>query len=129
MINDLKTRYESVIEFILSDLPQVNWNSSKEIVKYLNETLDIDVKDAKIKTVAGLLQCYDENSYEFNVISGLTYYLKLKYTLKNYIGCILRHETNGIVALRLEDGEWKMPNKQPLPIAPEINECIIARYS
>lgn len=128
-IEELKQTYEAVIKFILKELPDVNWNSPKETVRYFSETLDIPIPNAKIKTIANLMACYDEHSYEFEVISGLTYYLKLKYSLKNHIGAILRHEVNGIVTLRLHDGEWTLPNKQPVSLSPEITACILARHN
>jgi len=127
-IKSLKDEYESSIEFILSELPaKVNWSSSKQIKLYFENALDIKLESVKISHILSHLDEFPHDSPGFDLINGLVLYLKQKYTLKNYLDCILFHQINGRVHLRFFGGRWVLPNRQPIPTAPEITACVIAR--
>lgn len=125
-VQELKASYEESIEFILSELPAINWNSSQQAKKYFKEHLDITLENVKIDHVLSHLESVSHDSPAFDVINGFVLYLKQKFTLKNYIDCICRHQINGRVTLRLFGGRWVLPNRQPVSSNPEITECVIA---
>lgn len=124
MIKDLKERYEDTKKWILGELPKINWDSQKQIKSLFSETLEITLENVTIEHVQELLGRYDHDSEEFDLVNGLILYLKTKYTLNNYINCVLKHNENGRVYLRHEQGEWVLPNKRPLSGSPEIKECV-----
>lgn len=131
-IEDLKKDYEATMEFILEELPPVNWNSRVEAKAYFSDEYGIALYSLRLQDLSDTIsqlgpfgygrgdieQCKDE-------LNGLLEYLKLKYTTHNYLDCILRHHKQGKVYLRSVDGIWKLPNKQPVPQCPELTRCII----
>ena len=91
----------------------------------------IDLHSLKIKVLESKLEEMEDYNYPEGATEELTMFvewMKLKYTIKNYLDCIMRHEEeNGKVYLRDVDGTLMMPNKQPLPYSPDITKAIIAR--
>ena len=130
-INELKLDYENTLEFITSELPEVNWNSRVETKSYFSDEYNVAINSLKIAELRDTISRLDEQEYFEgdrdrckDELTGLLELLKLKYTLHNYLDCILRHHTEGRVYLRNIDGEWKMPNKQPISTNPELTRCI-----
>lgn len=126
-IEALKTTYNESIKFILDELPDLNWDSAKQVQNYFRDYFDIKLENVKIAHVLSHLESVSHDSPAFDVINGFVLYLKQKFTLKNYIDCIIRHNINGRVNLRHFGGRWVLPNRQPLSLNPEITECIIAQ--
>jgi hypothetical protein len=125
-IKDLKERYEENLKWIAEEIPAViNFDSPKQIKSLLEERLDITMESVKISLLEAYREEQDHDSEAYDLLNGLVLYLKQKFTLANYINCILKHEENGRVYLRHERGEWVLPNKRPLSESPEIKECII----
>ena len=112
--------YESTIDFILEDLPKINWNSPKQIVAMLEKELGVSVRNAKIQTIAS---CIDEADDRYEMIQGIVYFLKLKFCIKNYLNPIIK--ADGLITLRKEGSVYLMPNKQPLPYSGEVWDCLI----
>jgi hypothetical protein len=129
MIDELKERYEENLKFIAEGLPcGVNFNSPKQIREVLGKRLDITAENVKIEALETYRDLYDHDSEAFDLLNGIVLYLKQKYSLTNYINCILKHNENGRVNLRHERGEWLLPNKRPLTESPEIRECVTASH-
>jgi hypothetical protein len=129
LVKELKERYEENLKWIADEIPAViNFNSPKQIKSLMEERLDMIVDSVTIQAVEGYRDLYDHDSEAFDLCNGILLYLRCKYTLSNYINCILKHEENGRVYLRQERGEWLLPNKRPLTESPEIKECITASY-
>jgi hypothetical protein len=126
-VETLKTVYELNLEFILEELPEINWDSAKQVKKYFSENFDIKLENVKIDHVLSHLEEHTHDSPAFDVINGFVLYLRSKFTLKNYIGCIERHAVDGKVTLRSFGGSWVLPNRRPISLNPEIEECVIAR--
>lgn len=125
MIVALKDRYEKNIAFLKTQLPDVNWNSRVATRRFFEEKLGIFLENVTISHLETYLALLDHDSTDFDVINGLVLYLKQKYTISNYLDCILRHHENGRVNLRHHEGAWVLPNKRPLTTSPEIQECIV----
>jgi hypothetical protein len=129
MVKDLKERYEENLKFIESELPSdCEWNRPKEVIAWMKNNFDIQLESVKIAHVLSYLEKFDHDSVAFDVINGYVLYLKTKYTLANYINCIIKHEQSGRVYLRHEQGEWVLPNKRPTSESPEIRECIVGTH-
>jgi hypothetical protein len=122
-VHDLRAHYTATMIFIGKELSPVNLDSKASILEFCNNELDIHPDNIQIKHLDTFLQQFDHDSTQFNAFYGVLSYLKLKYSIKNYIDCIIRHEVGGIVTLRIMDGEVRMPNRQPLSGNPEINQC------
>lgn len=123
-IKSLKDTYQESMAFLKSELPNINLNSPKQIKKMLKETLDITTENVTISNLKNFREKYDHDSEEFDLLNGLVLYLQQKYTLTNYIDCIIKHEEGGRVYLRLEGEAWMLPNKRPLSESPEIKACV-----
>jgi hypothetical protein len=123
MVQRLRRIYTENMIFIGKELYPVNLDSNKSILTFCNEELDIYPENAKIWHLETFLPRFDHDSSQFNAFYGILSYLKLKYSIKNYIDCIIRHEVKGRVTLRFIDGQVRMPNRQPMSGNPEINEC------
>lgn len=123
-VKALKDSYEDNVKFVLEELPDINWNSNAQVKKYFKETFEICLENVTINHILSQLEVLEHDSAAFDTINGFALYLKQKYTLKNYIDCILRHEENGRVYLRQFKGRWVLPNRQPVSLNPEITECI-----
>lgn len=121
----LKEDYEGAMSYIEEGLPNINFNSRKEVLNFFEKTFKIKLQTTRIKELSQYLAAYKEDSIENEMITGIVYYFKMKYTLKNYIDCILRHEKGGRVELRNFLGKISLPNRQPLPYSKEIQAAII----
>lgn len=124
-IKELKERYEATKQLISEMMSPINLEKPSEIKQFFENELDIKLDNARITTIQEYMGNYDHDSMQYDAINGVVMYLKIKYSLKNYINCILKHEENGRVYLRQVNGTWMMPNKQPLSRNPEITECIL----
>jgi hypothetical protein len=122
-VQSLRKLYTENMIFIGKELYPVNLDSNKSILAFCNEELDIYPENVKIWHLETFLSQFDHDSTQFNAFYGILSYLKLKYSIKNYIDCIIRHEVQGRVALRFIDGQVRMPNRQPMSGNPEINQC------
>jgi hypothetical protein len=120
----LKENYEASASFLLSNLPDINYNSPKEIIDYIDNKYGVKITNARIVTIKALAERYLEEDPSREILEELVAYLKLKFTLKNYINCILSHEKCGKVELRLVGERLSMPNKQPLSHNEELNAAI-----
>lgn len=121
----LKEEYELNLKFIKENLPPINWNSPKQIKALFMQALEISLKNVTISHVQSFMDRYDHDSAEFDLINGAVLYLKTKFTLNNYINCIVKHNDSGRIYLRKERGAWLLPNKRPLSTSPEIQQCEI----
>ena len=124
-LRQLKEHYEAAIESIKEQLPNINLNSKKELLNFFEKNLNIHLQTSRIKEIEACLSSYTHDQEEYYILLGVTYYFKLKYSLKNYINWVLKNESNGIIYLRHWWGDWVLGNKQPLPGSPEILECVI----
>lgn len=123
-VRTLREQYVDQMAFIASMLPALEWNSPKKVLDYFNNVLDLPIQSVKIEHLSGFLTQMDHDSFEFDVLNGYIMYLKLKWAIMNYLDCIVRHNINGRVNLRLHQGKWVLPNKRPLSGSPEIIECM-----
>jgi hypothetical protein len=122
-VREVRSLYMATLAFITEELSPLDLNSNAQILLFCNEQLDIFPDNAKIKHLETFLINFDHDTTQFNAFYGILSYLKLKYSIKNYIDCIIRHEVNGRVVLRIMNGEYRMPNRQPLSANPEIVAC------
>lgn len=125
----LKESYEECQKQLLEELPEINYNSRKQIVELLQKKLGVEIEDSKIQTIENITQEFDYGTEERYFIELLVVYLKNKFTLKNYINCIIRHEFNGVVHLRWDHGGLYMPNHQALSYNTEITDAILEQSS
>jgi hypothetical protein len=127
-VRDLKFCYEQTIESLLADLPGINWNSRLEVKDYFKYEHGIKIDSLQIGYLEARLSLYKANcgtTPASEIMASLIEYLKLKYTIKNYLDCILNHaDENGKVPLRVVEGCYVMPNRQPLPEAQAILDCL-----
>jgi len=129
LVKDLKERYEENLKWIEEEIgADINLNSQKQLKAFLEERLDIVAESVKITVLESYRDQYDHDSEEYDLMNGLVLYFKAKYTINNYINCILKHEENGRVYLRWWAGNWVLPNKRPLSESPEIKECMIRTH-
>lgn len=124
-IRALKVDYEEQIICILELLPDLNWYSRLEVKNYFLEEYGLTLPDVKISTLRSFRENLDHDCDLYSDLTGLIELYTRRYTLKNYIDCILRHEDMGIVPLRAVNGELRLPNKQPIPNCPDLTECIV----
>ena len=124
-IQGLKETYTDAMSIIKDGLPDINLNSTKNIINFFEKTFRIQLSSIRIKEIARYLSAYKEDSEEHEIITGIVYYFKMKYLLKNYIDSVLRHEKQGVVELRRYMGRLALPNRQPLPYSHEVIDCII----
>jgi len=120
-IRKLRNDYKQTEEFLLSELPDINWNSRLEILNLFEYEYGIIISSLRISYLENIETSNEETR---EIIETYLKLLKIKYETKNYIDCILRHEADGIVYLRKHHDKIVMPNKQPLPYSPNILECI-----
>lgn len=121
----LKQDYEGAMDYIKEGLPNINFNSRKEVLNFFEKTFRINLKTLQIKELSRYIAAYKEDSVEHEMIRGIVYYFKMKYTLKNYVDCIIRHEKEGIIELRNYMGTLCFPNRQPLPYSQEVQAAIL----
>jgi hypothetical protein len=125
LIEELKQRYEEHIQVTADMLPKVNWNSTQDIKRAFKEYLSVELNSAKISDIEPLIERFDHDSEEFDFINGVTMLLRLKYTVANYLNCVIRHEENGKINLRYYNGKICFPNRRPLSHNEEFNQCIM----
>ncbi len=133
-IKELQDNYILTKEFILTTLPDINWDSRLEVYDYFIKEHNIGLQSLKISELKDILEAYNENDVYFEfaqeideakeVLEGFITYLKTKYEIRNYTQCILRHQVDGRIFLREIDGKLLMPNKQPLVYSQNIIDCI-----
>ena len=127
-IKKLREEYQTNLDFLRDQLPEgLNLESPEKIKKYFRDSLEINLQNVKISYISKLLDHFDTDSQEYDFINGLVLYLKLRFTIRNYLDCILRHQNHGRVNLRLMAGQWVMPNRQPISSSPEIIACETGR--
>jgi hypothetical protein len=120
----LKSVYECSMDFLMDEMPDINWNSAQQIKVYFHETYRLMLENVKITTFSDLAEQFPEGSTQKDLLTRITMYLRLKFSVKNYLDCILRHEVDGLVYLRDVNGVWRLPNKQPLSYNEEISNTI-----
>lgn len=126
-IGVLRNLYLSTKKIIEKDLPNINWQSAKQIKMFFSEYFGIKIPNATISTISKHLCHFQENTEDYYLIQGIVEYLRLRYFIKNYLDCILRHHKNGKVYLRLHQEQWVMPNKQPIPNADALQGCMTSK--
>lgn len=127
-VKSLKDDYNENMRLIKEFLPEeVNWDSPKKVKEFITEVLDIPLENVRIDTLAGVMETLDHDSESFDIINGYTMYLRQKYSISNYLDCILRHHESGRVYLRHHEGQWVLPNRRPLSGSPEIIACETGR--
>lgn len=125
-IYQLERDYEDTIDCILELLPDVNWNSQLETRQYFLDEFNILLENQRIETLKDLRTKFNDQEEEYELLSGLIELKKVQSIKRNYIDCIIRHSNiDGVVYLREYNGEWVLPNRQPLPYCEAITECII----
>jgi hypothetical protein len=115
------------MDFLLAELPDLNWDSRVEVKDYLHSEHKFFVESIKLSELISLTHIVNEETELKNVLTLFVEYLKLKYLKRNYIDCILRHEVDGRVYLRMINGQYMMPNKRPYPYSTHIIDCIISQ--
>jgi hypothetical protein len=128
-IMQLRETYLEQLEWVESELSDINWNSIKQVKEYFLLYFDIKLENVKIEHVLAHLESHDHDSPAFDALNGFVLYLKYKFTLKNYIYCIIKHEKEGRVYLRLFEGNWVLPNRRPPSLNPELIECVVKTYT
>lgn len=124
-LRQLKEHYEQASEVIKDQLPHINLNSQKQVIDFFEKNLNIHLQTARIKEIEKHLQHFSHDQEEYYTLLGVSYFFKIKYSLKNYINYVLKNEVDGIIVLQHWWGEWTLKNKQPLPKSPEVLECVI----
>lgn len=125
-IKELKARYEESMQITLDMLPEnIDWTKEKDVIDYFNNVLDIELHTIQTAEIEGHLELQEENTDSWEVVYGLTAYLKLKYTVINYLNCVLKHQICGVVNLRYFNNEVVLPNRRPLTHSEEIKQCIL----
>ena len=120
-INTLHQIYLNALEHLASLLPCKP--HPYHIRKHFADTYWLTLPDTKISTLQKLASEMSTTDTCFDDLVGIIEYLKMHYLTKNYTGPILKHE--GRIELKEVSGEWRFPNGQPLPTAPQIIECQI----
>lgn len=133
----LKKDLESTIEFILDELPDVNWNSGPQTIYFFSHEHNIMLHGLSISSLKEVIETWydDPDTLEYacnpdeakEILVGLIELKKLQYTVRNYINNILKHNQGGVYPLRLVNGEWRMQNKQPISYHDQIISCIISK--
>ena len=127
-ILELKERYNDNVRFMEEHLKPLDTHSPKKMVNFFRDNLAISLDNVTISHLQDQAAKLDHDSQAFDYLNGLIQLLKLRYSLHNYIDCIIRHHENGRVYLRHERGEWVLPNKRPLSGSPEIKECYLRTH-
>ncbi len=123
-IKQLKEDYDNTIAVIKESLPEINLNSSKQIVNFFEKTFQIELKSARIKEISAHLDEFHEDSEEREIIDGIVHYYKMYYTVKNYLDYIIKHNEAGVMVLREYMGQLCFQNRQRVPYSPDIINCI-----
>lgn len=123
-IRKMKEDYDASADLLLSHLPAINYNSPREVINYVDNKFGVKINNARIDTIQALAERYLEDDPSREVLDEMAAYLRLKYSIRNYIDCILTHEICGKVYLRWEEGKLLMPNKRPLSSNEELNATI-----
>ena len=123
-LRELEESYIETMDFLWDELPDINWNSRIEIKSYFLDEHNILIDSLKIERLTRLLDCKDLDETFLDVLETFVTYLKIKYEVRNYTSCIIRHNTDGRLYLREHNGIYVMPNKQPIVYSPNIKKCI-----
>lgn len=126
-LEKLKEVYEGAMEHIKEGLPDINLNSRKDILHFFERTFQIQLKSTRIQEISEQIDLLQEDSEEQEIVIGIVYYFKMKYSLKNYIYPMIKDAPE--VELETRFGRVQMKNHQPLPKSPEILECITRAYN
>ena len=123
-IRELQNDYLATLTFLREELPEVDWESRIEVKDYFKDEFGIKLKNVKISHLTDHIPFCEEDSEARWVLESLIAYMKVKYEIRNYTNCILRHHVEGRLHLREINGQWFMPNRQPIVYSPNIKECI-----
>lgn len=129
-IRDLKYCYKQTMSLLIDELPDVNWNSLVETKQYFLNEHNLCLISTKIESLKETVDNIEEEEYLEHVdecvetLLGLIEYYKLRYTIRNYLDNIIRHEKDGKYPLRKFNNEWVMQNRQSLPYHPEIKAAM-----
>ena len=127
-VKRLKDLLTENMRLIKEFLPEgVNWDSPKQVKEFVTNKLGIVMEDVKIETLKGVMEKLDHDSESFDIINGYDMYLRQKYSISNYLDCVLKHHESGRVYLRHHEGQWVLPNRRPLSGSPEIVACETGR--
>lgn len=127
-IISLREEYMATMECLLEQLPDLNWDSRVEIKDYFASEMNIGLRTTQLSELKAILKIYALTVDQMEFVELVIEYLKVKYLVRNYLDCIIRHaDEHGEVQLREVNGEWLMPNRQPQPQAKEIVDCIIRK--
>ena len=127
-VKALKAFLTENMRLIKEFLPEgVNWDSPKQVKEFVTNKLGIVMEDVKIETLKGVMEKLDHDSESFDIINGYDMYLRQKYSISNYLDCVLKHHESGRVYLRHHEGQWVLPNRRPLSGSPEIVACETGR--
>ena len=132
---ELLTDYRATMITLKELLPDVNWDSRLETKDFFISEYEIYLKSLKISDIEHEMNILANSNYlnesgeqALEVLTLLREYLKLKYTCKNYLEMILRHNKEGRVYLIEHNGQWVMPNRQSANIySPDIKSTIKAQ--
>jgi hypothetical protein len=123
-VNELKEMYLDAMGYIQNGLSHINLNARKDILNFFEKSFKIKLKSTKIEEVSKHIHHFGKDSEEADLITGIVYYMKMKYTIKNYLDYIIKHE--GRIVLSPMFGKLMFNSIQPLPKSPEILDCITA---
>lgn len=127
-IYELESSIDATIDFLLAELPDINWSSRLDVKDYFLAEHRLYLESIKISELILINSTIqDEYSELKNVLTLFIEYLKLKYLKRNYIDCILRHNINGKMYLREVSGQLVYPNKRPISYSTHITDCIISQ--
>ena len=121
----LKNSYDASVEFCEAEFQGVNLNSGVQVKSYFREKFSLVLPDTKISTVNFEWTRSFADTPQQEALYALLTFLRSKFTLKNYINCVIKHEKQGIVTLREVDERLLMPNKQPISYNEEMIDCIV----
>jgi hypothetical protein len=122
-VKALKEDYEGLLEVLKKDIDNVNLNSRMSIIQFFKKK-GLTLKTSQIKEIEGILQSLQPDTELYDTVQTIVSFMKVKYTVRNYLSCILKNEVDGVVTLRDYYG-LKLPNRQPLPYALEIVNTIL----
>lgn len=128
-VNEQKHYLEDTLDSVIELLPpMVNYNSRLEILSMLHE-YGLYPHSARIDDIKALVGpgCTDE---QLDILQGVIEYIRIKSMITNYLDCFIRHAILNEEAVNskpeyyvecvLDGNVWKLPNKRPIPYAPEI---------
>ena len=93
-INRLKVEYEDLKQFIIDELPDVNWNSIQGTKAYFRDEHWLELESVQIAYLQTLVNLEENNPWH-DELCGLIELKKISSIIRNYLDCIIRHEKNG----------------------------------